>query len=99
MFFCRAIILYTTTTTHQKKSQRDPIDHINMQKTLDPALADLPAALLASAAPAYTGMRHPPRARPSDPAQCHLPWEAPFLRSYQAAPQYGRKLQLTMCNW
>jgi len=80
-------------------TQRDPIGYINQLKTLDPALADLPPALLAAAAPSYRGMRHPPPARPSDPAQCQLPWEAPFLDSYAAAPQYGRTLALTMCNW
>lgn len=73
---------------------------INQQATLDPSLATMPPELLAQAAPAYTGMQHPPPARPNvDPAQCQLPWEAPFVDSYTAAPQYGRTLQLTMCNW
>jgi hypothetical protein len=79
--------------------QRDPIGFVNQQRTLDPSLATLPPELLAQAAPEYTGMQHPPPARAVDPAQCHLPWEAPFIPSYAAAPQYGRTLQLTMCNW
>lgn len=80
-------------------TQRDPIAFINQQRTLDPSLATLPSELLAAAAPAYTGMQHPPPARAVDPEQCHTVWEAPFLESYTPAPQYGRTLQLTMCNW
>jgi hypothetical protein len=79
--------------------QRDPIEYINMRKTLDPQLLDIPEALLAAAAPPYTGMQHPPPRTADNGAACNKPWKAPFLSNYTAAEQYGRTLKLTMCNW
>jgi hypothetical protein len=80
---------------------RDPVDYINTQKTLDPSLVGrVPMAELAAAAPAYTGMAHPPtRSRGAAAAACNLPWEAPFTANYTPAAQYGDTLRLTMCNW
>ncbi|KAF8068194.1 zinc finger CCCH domain-containing protein 18 [Scenedesmus sp. PABB004] len=79
---------------------RDPLDHINLNATLDPAVAAAaPPGALAAAAPPYTGMPHPPPLRPGDRAECGLPWEVPFAPGHAAAPQYGDKLRLTMCNW
>jgi hypothetical protein len=79
--------------------QRDPIDYINLNKTLDPSLSHLPPDQLAAAATAYSGMPHPPPLKPDDDAACAATWEVPFENSYEAPKQYGDKLQLTMCNW
>jgi hypothetical protein len=80
--------------------QRDSIDYINLNKTLDPRLSHLPTEQLAAAAPQYTGMPHPPPLKPEDDAAaCAATWEVPFDSSYKAPEQFGDTLKLTMCNW
>jgi hypothetical protein len=79
--------------------QRDSIDYIHLNKTLDPSLSHLTSSQLAAAAPAYTGMPHPPPLKPDDAAACAATWEAPFESSYKAPEQFGDSLKLTMCNW
>jgi hypothetical protein len=95
-------ITYEAVTSHLHLLpflQRDSIDYINLNKTLDPKLTYLSTEQLAAAAPAYTGMPHPPPLKPEDAAACAATWEVPFDSSYQAPEQFGDTLKLTMCNW
>jgi hypothetical protein len=80
--------------------QRDSLEYINLEKTLDPEVrASIPADQAAAAAPPYTGPPHPPPVLEEDEAACSLPWQMPFLSEYQAPNQFGQQLQLTLCNW
>ena len=96
----------TRTETNKKNAQRqnEPDNWIATKKTLDAAGLGAagvpPAALSLPDEFAYMGMAHPPP--PTGPAQCALPWTAPFQASYADATArsiYGDTLSLTMCNW